>query len=310
MAVHKTSVRCSAIALLSSLNLVGCAALSQKANEVTIREPGHRTLGKPKPVAEEARRHWQFAWLAEASYRKLSDQDEAGAEAEKSETLCATADNILKQHKWQRWLNFPDKGLLAKIKNSNLRVEIWENTDQKLVAVSFGGTVFKSGKDWKSNLRWFIPNHKDEYTEIVDVFGPAFIAEYKKRVDDFGNRRLIATGHSLGGGLAQQFAYSFPRNELGLKVSYVYAFDPSPVTGYYSVDKSVRSTNSKELEIDRIYERGEVLAIFRSFTSFFVTPSESNPSIRGIRYNLLPTNPIGKHSMLRLACQLQNAFTE
>src|ERR1022692_2969377 len=35
------------------------------------------------------------------------------------------------------------------------------------VAVAFGGTVFTSGNDWKSNLRWFMPHHKDKYTQIV-----------------------------------------------------------------------------------------------------------------------------------------------
>jgi hypothetical protein len=39
--------------------------------------------------------------------------------------------------------------------------------------------------------------------------------------------RIIVTDHSLGGGLAQHAAYGDKR------ITYVYAFDPSPVTGYF-----------------------------------------------------------------------------
>lgn len=46
-----------------------------------------------------------------------------------------------------------------------------------------------------------------------------------------GNKplKIIATGHSLGGGLAQFMAYAIPEIDL------VYAFNSSPVTAYYDV---------------------------------------------------------------------------
>jgi hypothetical protein len=63
-------------------------------------------------------------------------------------------------------------------------------------------------------------------------------------------------------------------------VTQVFAFDPSPVTGFYSVEKDIRDYNKENLKIDRIYERGEILAILRSFTNFVYKPSAINPSIR------------------------------
>jgi hypothetical protein len=88
----------------------------------------------------------------------------------------------------------------------------------------------------------------------------------------------------------------------------VFAFDPSPVTGYYSVEKAIREHNRKTLSIDRIYERGEILAIVRSLTSVVVMPSETSPTIRGVRFSLFyPANPIAGHSMSELACRLNTA---
>jgi pimeloyl-ACP methyl ester carboxylesterase len=119
---------------------------------------------------------------------------------------------------------------------------------------------------------------------------------------------IYSTGHSLGGGLAQQFAYSLPRNSRQRRVAQVYAFDPSPVTGFYSVDAALRDMNKAELCIDRIYERGEVLAILRSLTSLFIKPSASSPSIRGVRYSLfVSVDPIRSHSILELASKIELA---
>jgi pimeloyl-ACP methyl ester carboxylesterase len=73
-----------------------------------------------------------------------------------------------------------------------------------------------------------------------------------------GKTQIVAVGHSLGGGLAQQAAYMDPR------IRQVYAFDPSIVTG--SSDAHVRrvwSQNVPGLKIERIYEHGEFLAYLR-----------------------------------------------
>jgi hypothetical protein len=46
------------------------------------------------------------------------------------------------------------------------------------------------------------------------------------------------------------------------------------------VEKDIRDYNKENLKIDRIYERGEILAILRAFTNFVYKPSAINPSIR------------------------------
>ena len=85
----------------------------------------------------------------------------------------------------------------------------------------------------------------------------------------------------------------------------MFAFDPSPVTGFYSLDVTTRNNNSQYLAIDRIYERGEILALLRSLENFIYPPSATSPTIRQVRYNLFYSyNPIVGHSIAKLACKL------
>ncbi|MDB5827416.1 MAG: putative lipoprotein transrane [Variovorax sp.] len=58
------------------------------------------------------------------------------------------------------------------------------------------------------------------------------------------------------------------------------------MTGFYSVDENLQDVNRQSLFIDRIYERGEALAVVRSLTSVLVQPSEVQPTICGVRYSL------------------------
>ena len=280
------------------------SAYHQAPDQVVTREPGHRLLGSTQPIANEGRKDMEFAWLSEAAYDRAPNSDDVKSGD------CPPADATLQNGGWKRWTDFPDPDLLKKISISNLRLEVWSNEAEKAVAVTFGGTIFTSGKDWKSNLRWFIPFHNDEYTTIVKQFGPAFVQEYSQREQlpewaYLQGATLFSTGHSLGGGLAQQFAYALPIHDGVPLATKVFAFDPSPVTGFYSVPKAIRDHNSANLAIDRIYERGEILAYLRSFINFWMPPSSVNPTIRQVRYNLFYTrDPIKGHSIADLACKL------
>ena len=298
-------------------------ALGQTPSEVVIRKPGDRLLSAPLPVAPYAQRHWQFAWMSLAAYAGTPEgakraQQDALEEAKHpgrttpDGTPLAYRDPvpILTQAGWSRWPQFGASSIWQRIKDVHLRVEVWENAARGALAVAFGGTVFDNPKDWLSNLRWFIPYHDDEYTQVVRTFAPALIEEYKRRFASSSRPVLFSTGHSLGGGLAQQFAYALPSDPAGIvpRVSEVYAFDPSPVTGYYSVAPDLRDPNSRDLSIDRIYERGEILALLRSLLSLVQKPSAQQPAIGGTRYSLFyGWNPIADHSMVQLAHKIDRA---
>jgi pimeloyl-ACP methyl ester carboxylesterase len=219
----------------------------------------------------------------------------------------------LRQYGWDLWVKFPDGPLRTIMDQTHLRVEVWEKRSSSIIAVSFGGSIFDNRMDWRSNLRWFLPAHRDAYSDVVQSFAPAFAQEFLGRLmkDDgeyLRNARVVSVGHSLGGGLAQQFAYCLDPKAPVPRVTKVYAFDPSPVTGFFSVEKIIRRLNSRGLKIDRIYERGEILAIARSLVSALWKPSARDPEMRGIRYNLFSiVNPIAGHSMIRMAVKLAAA---
>lgn len=298
----------ASLALLIYLRVSRRPAFRQTAKEVVIREPGKRLLGAPQPVAPEARKDLAFARLSQSAYEKIRPEqkslDFSGA---------PRVDTALREAGWVPWPDFPDDGLEQEIAKSHLRLQVWTDRSHSSIAVAFGGTVFTSGKDWRSNFRWFIPHHDDEYTEIVKAFAPAFAQEFLRRKEHpdwafLQHATIYATGHSLGGGLAQQFAYALPIDPAGPRVTHVFAFDPSPVTGFYSLKKNIRDYNKRNLRIDRVYERGEILAILRSFTNFVYPPSRVNPSIRHVRYNLFWSfNPIAGHSIAELAQKLYEA---
>jgi hypothetical protein len=310
------------------------AALEQTPEQVFERKPGDRMLSGPYLAKKEAEADWQFSLLSLAAYGRSEPKRKAIPKGTRQlGTLLQTIIHMWK-HKaiaassvpdrptsqtpdadaqltglgWERWKDFPDQTLEKEMIRSHLRAEVWEHENQKLIVVAFGGTVFTSGEDWKSNLRWFIPWHKDEYTQIVKHFAPDFVEAFGRRRPNESEVSIYSTGHSLGGGLAQQFAYALPTMPSKQKVSKVYAFDPSPVTGFYSVKRRTRKRNRKDLQISRIYERGEILAIVRSFTSLIIKPSSVDPEIRGARFNLFYTeNAIAGHSIAELATKMQAA---
>jgi hypothetical protein len=292
------------IVFVTYLRVRSSPAYDQRPDEVVERAPGDRLLGPPRKALPYAIMDLDFALLSQAAY----DETPHGLKNPKQNVRNAIADLVARG-----WAIRPpfgaNHGLPQKLQDAHLRVQVWVNTSKNAVAVTFGGTVVGNEKDWISNLRWFLPFHQDEYTETVKLFNPAFAEEFvngiRRKMPDPDAVTLYSTGHSLGGGLAQQFAYSLPLRPDVPRVTKVYAFDPSPVTGYFSVDAKVRRANRTGLLIDWIYERGEILAYVRSITNFVHTPSAKNAEIRQVRYNLFHTvNPFRGHSVPELAAKL------
>jgi hypothetical protein len=290
--------------------VAGSAAFLQKTNEVAVRGPGERRLRPPVPARPSALEHVDFAYLSEAAYDELAGREPPQA-AVVGSGPCPTPDSFLASRGWKRWATFPSAGLARRAEALHLRVQVWENASRSpaAVAVAFGGTVFYKWEDWLANLRWFLPTHEDQYTEIVERVGPAFVSALDARSKEpgmaiLGTATIYTTGHSLGGGLAQQFAYALPFGA-GRTVATSYVFDPSPVTGFYSVAEEDRDRNRETLAIDRVYERGEILAALRLGLGLFYKPSAARPAISNTRYDLVDrNNPLAGHSMADLACGL------
>ena len=212
-------------------------------------------------------------------------------------TLAAIVYRVVDMAAPAGWQLSPDPADVVNDSRTSLYLEVWEkaSTDSVDVAVVFRGT--NDLKDWWSNLRWFtrfIPIGWDQYTCVRREI-PNIVDRAKAR---HGSVRMITVGHSLGGGLAQQAAYAHP------EIKYAVAFDPSPVTGFRSVPKAARDANRKGIAIDRVYERGEILAYLRTLVRWMIPLSLKDPTITEIRFNVTKGDPIMQHSMVKLARRL------
>ena len=106
-----------------------------------------------------------------------------------------------------------------------------------------------------------------------------------------------ATGHSLGGGLAQAVLYEQVNS---IDFSQAYAFSPSPATAYTSrIDKSefapyILNENYPEPRIYRIYESYEILSNLRIPHKMIFPPERW---INEVRFNFVE-GPIRLNSIL------------
>lgn len=327
-------------ALLSLLMLGGCASFGQDANEVLIRDPKVGHYSEPSPAIDAARIHWEFAAMSENAYqegrasvaakrsefqRSLSYSNEISKEA--FDAACRDETLAIPLRNWKKW-DFPSAPLQMRMLREGMYLEVLErDEDPHTIVAVFEGTNFSELPDWKANLRWFlrfIPGYRDQYTiaagDVADEFYDEIASRIKKNQAVLREGKLysssghpvsiVATGHSLGGSLAQHFAYTFrqePVDSMGLKVSEVFAFDPSPVTGWFSAADPPRTYNATNLIVNRMFEHGEVLSYLRLLTSRLAV-SEENPAIWEYRYNFKKeVNVIKNHSMRRLACGLIQA---
>jgi hypothetical protein len=172
--------------------------------------------------------------------------------------------------------------------------------------IIFRGTDDKG--DWFANMRWFtrvIPLLSDEYEQLQRIL-PELASVVHQEYGD--NATITAVGHSLGGGLAQMAAYGFPWGSQTSNIDTVYAFDPSPVTGFYSVAEGLRKRNSVGLRIYRIYEHGEVLAYIRLIMKSLYPVSDETPAITQARFNLLRGDVFEQHGMRSFACESWRIF--
>lgn len=179
-------------------------------------------------------------------------------------------------------------------KLKTLRYEAWKKPKPDgsgtLVALVFRGSTFTLS-DWYSNFRWFIrvPFILDHYQQTRAIIHK--ILDRIRQETDIDNVEIITTGHSLGGGLAQQAAYAVPY------IKKAFAFDPSPVTGFYEVLKSQRDQHKIGTDVYRIYEHGEALAYLRLLMRLIFPLSKKDPRIVQVRYNFSHENIAVQHSM-------------
>jgi hypothetical protein len=174
-----------------------------------------------------------------------------------------------------------------------LEYHVWRRSSCGEAVIAFRGSDSGDVGDWLSNFRWFVSRSVfDQYDQVQAAIKDVIEETYRRGCRP---RVIVATGHSLGGGLAQHAAYADSR------INYVYAFDPSPVTAFFGVPFPERSAASENLGIDRIYESGEVLSLPRYLVSGAFPTSSCRPRVRVVRFSTATTASIvERHRMANL----------
>jgi hypothetical protein len=294
--------------------------VSMRQTENDVYRRFRRGLLKPwLSVSDASALHWSYAWASVASYQ---DSDDPKRKPLKTTPECPEPHAYLSSAGWSLWDELPllrnpsAPGTAShEIRRVHLRPEVWSSEKEGKVVVAFGGTAAASLQDWKSNFRWLLAPipPRDAFKVLTATFVPEFVKAYRARSDKPGGEwlktaQVIATGHSLGGGLAQRFAYSLNAEYEIPTVKQVYAFDPSPVTGKRGVKGWKKQAAG--LTIYRIYNRGETLASIRSiFALIKAPPNKQGQTWIDIRYRdhwtlktLLPSGSVHAHNMYDLAC--------
>jgi pimeloyl-ACP methyl ester carboxylesterase len=303
--------------LACALSLAACAVQPREEVRVSIG------TGEPRPEMTKhyASLYLPYAMMATAAYSdpKILDAHHCPDMSKLGVRAFARDDDDFRFHRTvQGWIaqlsanawecRFGVVGSLGRCPprlpgcdlSSGLEFHVWRRMQNgcREVVVAFRGTDKDDLGDWRSNFRWFhrLKPKFDQYDQVRTHMG--LIVE---RIDGHGCAGVPVTtaGHSLGGGLAQQAAYAHWR------VRYVYAFDPSPVTGFFDVSAMQREANVVGLGIDRAYESGEVLSLPRHILEGIYPPAACNPRIRIVRFSLLTGPSVRQHNMESLTKEMR-----
>jgi pimeloyl-ACP methyl ester carboxylesterase len=170
------------------------------------------------------------------------------------------------------------------------------------VSIAFRGTVSWTRDETLSNANRFYSPYDDYYYQLArNIDG---IINSIKRLPCYRTAtQIVSTGHSLGGGLAQLAALA---NKQYPRITKVFAFDPSPVTGAHVVDKQLLKANAEKLTIDRIYQEGEALYYARAaIQEYPPASSRCKPVVRTVKVDAVSApGARGLHGMNPLAVKM------
>jgi hypothetical protein len=313
--------------ILYSIALTGCGTLKTLSAHQQYREKGNDPTAympeKDAQLQETAQRYGLMALLSEAVYRR--DLDRGVRDTKGCTYLEAGADTpapeygmpVTRDGKWIRWM--PKQLTTASTPNSStIPVDAcWDDKSGlyyetyvlerhgKLVeaVIAFRGTENRPGqtfRDWRSNVAAFFGFEPDQYAAARRHL-PTLIKALKESLVNYdGKPRIYATGHSLGGGLAQQAGYMSP------DILEVFTFNTTPVTNWSRLALDGKVRNAYPI-IHRVYHGGEFLENLR-FVSTSATKARFGRHDVGVQLD--ERSLVGGHSIQLMACSFARSIWE
>lgn len=303
--------------LLCSFSLLGCGALvtwyaaqpdNDKGNDDSKYEPQDDLL-----LQDLAQRFGLMALLSEAVYRRdlsRADRDKSGCAYLKTGVTPDYGMPVSNAGRWKRWVpdeptkdprsDAPQTAPAACLDDaSGLYYETYvlEQHGQLVEAViAFRGTENRPGqtfRDWRSNIAAFFGFEPAQYAAARLKIEPLVNALSNVLIMRDGITKIYATGHSLGGGLAQQAGY------MSKDILEVYTFNTSPITNWSKLRLDGDVRNAYPI-FHRVYHGGEFLEKIRFVST---TATDARFGRHDIGLQLKDRSNVAGHSIQLIACE-------
>lgn len=319
--LHYRRSLCAASLIGISLTLGGCGALVAWDAGRDYDPPPYRNQERARVYGRDSEAvpdaAWRFATMAllsHAAYRTDLAPDQRWGSAcrylEPGDAVPTAGMPVSEEGGWRRWAGSPracmdEHGLAYEtyIYERKAGASVMAET----AVIAFRGTENEGGqllRDWGSNFAAAVGTEPPEYRRAQEAVKP-LVAEITAA---FPGIRIHATGHSLGGGLAQQAGY------LSRRIEAVYAFNTSPVTNWSHMtikDRFARQEGAGLLieqqnpTVFRIFHSREGLSYVRQAAARF-QGTEMNR--KDYEFFFQDGTAVQSHSMALLACYLMHRY--
>ncbi|MNN09097.1 Lipase (class 3) [compost metagenome] len=144
--------------------------------------------------------------------------------------------------------------------------------------------------DWSANAAASFGIDAAQYRAARETIHPLAV----RMKEDNPRLRVFVTGHSLGGGIAQQIAY------MGTEVDAAYVFDSSPVTNWSEMMLMQPSpVKNAYPQVFRIYHRNEILQDLRNLSTRMMSKQLERADYE---FYFHDSKKIASHDMAILTC--------